>query len=180
MNWLNKLKEKLWKLWEDFKNDTKPTPNPTPDPKPDPTPDPTTDPTTDPTENTLPAGAIKPSQVKWLGPNFTNAKTTIVITSAKVSGKHLEFKLNKKIPWPKVGPKNCDGIGFLIRKIKGEYVGGKVEWCVSPRGWYDIKTNVEEHYNGSTMPKSGETVWCGIGHSTNTSECTTLNPVVWP
>ena len=128
----------------------------------------------------VPAGAILPSQVRWLGPNFKNAKVTRQMVSASISGNHLNFKLASPLNWPKSGSKNVDGIGFLIRKLGSEYVGGKVEWCVSSRGWYDIRTNVEDGYNGSTMPKSGESVWCGIGHPSNTSECTTLLKVVWP
>lgn len=128
----------------------------------------------------VPAGAILPSQVRWLGPNFKNAKVTRQMVSASISGNHLNFKLASPLGWPKSGAKNVDGMGFLIRKLGSEYVGGKVEWCVSSRGWYDIRTNVVDGYNGSTMPKSGETVWCGIGHPTNTSECTTLPKVVWP
>lgn len=128
----------------------------------------------------LAVDSILPSQVRWLGPNYRSAKVTKQLTSASISGNHLNFKLASPLGWPKSGSKNVDGIGFLIRKIGGEYVGGKVEWCVSSRGWYDIKTNVEDGYNGSTMPKSGETVWCGIGHPVVTSECTNLPKVVWP
>ena len=73
-----------------------------------------------------------------------------------------------------------DALGFLIRKIGGVYRGGKVEWCVSSRGWYDIRTNVLDGYNGSTMPVSGETVWCGLGHPKNGSECSTIVAVEWP
>ena len=124
-------------------------------------------------------GNILPAQVKWNGPDYSKAKVTRTITSASISGNHLNFKLAAQLGWPKSGSKNVDGMGFLIRKINGQYVGGKVEWCVSSRGWYDIKTNVKDGYNGSTMPASGETVWCGIGHPENTSECTTLVPVVW-
>lgn len=126
-----------------------------------------------------PAGSILPSQVKWLGPNYSGAKVTRTLTSVRLDGNRLYFTLDKPLDWPKVGAKKCDGVGFLIRKIGDEYRGGKVEWCVSSRGWYDIKTNVKDGYNGSTMPAVGETVWCGIGHSTKTSECTTLVPVIW-
>jgi hypothetical protein len=124
-------------------------------------------------------GGISPSQVRWLGPNFGNAKVTRQLLSALMSGNRINFKLDQPLGWPGVGAKKTDGLGFLIRKIGGQYVGGKVEWCVSSRGWYDIKTNTLTGYNGSTVPASGETIWCGIGHSTNTSECTTLIPVVW-
>lgn len=131
-------------------------------------------------------GSILPSQVKWLGDNYANAKTTVALTNVSMSGTHLIFK-SSAISWPPQGAKKCKAVGFLIRKIGSQYVGGKVEWCVVERGWYDIVTNTKKltrqiqrsGYNGATMPASGETCWAGLGHPTGGSECSTLVPFVW-
>ena len=124
-------------------------------------------------------GSILPSQVKWFGPNFSKAKAVIKITSAKMAGSHLIFKTDSAIPWKGVGAKNTNAIGFLIRKIDGVYKGGKVEWVVGSRGWYDIKTNTLSGYNGSTVPSHGEACWCGLGDTSGTSQCSTLVPFTW-
>lgn len=123
-------------------------------------------------------GNIIPSQVKWLGTSYAKAKTTVTLTDVKMSGTHLNFNASA-IDWPPQGAKKCKAVGFLIRKIGNDYVGGKVEWCVVERGWYDVKTNVEDGYNGSTLPANGETCWAGLGHPTGGSECSTLVPFVW-
>jgi hypothetical protein len=128
----------------------------------------------------VPVDGLKPSEVNWLGPNFSNAKITKQLLTPKIKGNRLYFGLSEPLGWPKSGEKQVDALGFLIRKIGGVYRGGKVEWCVSSRGWYDIRTNVLDGYNGSTMPVSGETVWCGLGHPKNGSECSTIVAVEWP
>lgn len=123
-------------------------------------------------------GAISPSQVRWLGTDYSKAKTTVTLSGATKSGKHLNFKASA-ISWPPQGAKKCKAVGFLIRQIGGQYVGGKVEWCVVERGWYDIATNTATGYNGATMPKEGETCWAGLGHPTHGRECSTLLPFSW-
>lgn len=140
------------------------TPGPTPDPNPG-------------TGDT-----IKPSQVKWLtsrGPDYKNAKTVIEITSTSMSGNNLNFKTNKAIPWPKRGSKNVNAIGILIRKNGTGYTGGKCEWCVGSRGWYNIRTNTIDGYNGHTTPSKGEKCWCGLGDPDGGSEISTLVPFIW-
>lgn len=140
------------------------TPGPTPDPDPG-------------TGDT-----IKPSQVKWLtsrGPDYKNAKTVINITSASMSGTHLNFKTNKSIPWPKRGAKNVNAIGILIRKNGAGYTGGKTEWCVGDRGWFDIKTNTADGYNGHTIPSKGEKCWCALGDPDGGDEISTIVPFIW-
>lgn len=124
-------------------------------------------------------GAILPSQVKWFGMDYSKAKTTVVLSNVKMLGNHLDFTATPAPPWPPYGAKKCRAVGFLIRKIGWKYIGGKVEWCVVERGWYDIKTNVLDGYNGSTVPADGETCWAGLGHTTNGSEVSTLVPFVW-
>lgn len=126
--------------------------------------------------------AIKPSEVKWLtsrGPGFSKAKTIMKLQNVRISGNRCFFTTSPKIPWAASGAKGVNGMGFLIRKINGKYVGGKCEWLVGPRGWYDIKTNVRGGYNGHTMPVSGETVWVGIGNRTG-SQVSELVPARWP
>lgn len=123
-------------------------------------------------------GAISPAQVRWLGTDYAKAKTTVTLSSVSMSGKHLNFKASA-ISWPPQGSKKGKAIGFLIRKIGGQYVGGKVEWCVVERGWYDIATNTATGYNGATMPKNGETCWAGLGHPTHGGECSMLLPFSW-
>lgn len=125
-----------------------------------------------------PVSAISPSQVRWLGTDYSKAKTTVALSAVSMSGKHLNFK-SSPIPWPATGAKKCKAVGFLIRRIGGKHVGGKVEWCVVERGWYDVATNVADGYNGSTMPAAGETCWAGLGHPLNGSEVSTLLPFVW-
>lgn len=125
------------------------------------------------------SGAILPSAVKWLGTNYAAAKTTVTLSGVSMSGTHLNFKASPLPPWPPYGDKKCRAVGFLIRKIGNQYVGGKVEWCVVERGWYDVKTNVRDGYNGSTMPANGETCWAGLGHTKNGSEVSTLLPFTW-
>ena len=190
MNW-----KEFWKKaeaeWKRFLDRLNPAPEPTPEPEPtpvDPTPTPSPEPMPEPTpEPEEPAqeptgGTLLPSQVKWLtarGKNYANAKTVLEISSASMAGTHLNFKTSKAIPWPKRGSKNVDAVGFLIRKVNGVYVGGKTEWVVSSRGWYDIKTNTADGYNGHTMPAKGETCWAGLGHPDNGSECSTLVPFSW-
>lgn len=122
--------------------------------------------------------AISPSQVRWLGTDYSKAKTTITLSGVSMSGKHLNFKASA-ISWPPQGAKKCKAVGFLIRKIGNQYVGGKVEWCVVERGWYDVKTNTLDGYNGSTVPANGETCWAGLGHTKNGSEVSTLVPFTW-
>ena len=125
---------------------------------------------------------INASQVKWLtsrGPDYKNAKTVINITSASMSGTHLNFKTNKAIPWPKRGAKNVNAIGILIRKIGSGYTGGKCEWCVGDRGWYDCKTNTVDGYNGHTTPAKGEKCWCALGDPDGGSEISTIVPFIW-
>lgn len=132
-------------------------------------------------------GGILPSQVSWLGQNYSSAKTTVTLTDVNMSGTHLNFK-SSPVTWPPQGEKKCKAVGFLIRKIGDTYVGGKVEWCVVERGWYDIVTNTKKltrmirrsGYNGATVPASGENCWAGLGHPVNGSECSTLVPFVWP
>lgn len=123
-------------------------------------------------------GELKPSQVTWLGTSYAAAKQTVTLSEVSMSGNHLNFKASS-VPWPAQGEKKCKAVGLLIRKIGDRYVGGKVEWCVVERGWYDIKTNTADGYNGATMPNSGETVWAGLGHPVDGSEISTLLPVVW-
>lgn len=140
------------------------TPGPTPDPDPG-------------TGDT-----IKPSQVKWLtsrGPDYKNAKTVLNITSASMSGTHLNFNTNKAIPWPKRGPKNVNAIGILIRKKGTTYTGGKTEWVVGSRGWFDIKTNTLDGYNGHTVPSKGEKCWCALGDPDGGAEISTIVPFIW-
>jgi len=128
-------------------------------------------------------GTIAPSQVKWLssrGPDYKNAATVMSLVSASMSGTHLNFKTDRSIPWPKRGSKNVNAIGILIRKIGSQYIGGKVEWCVGDRGWYDIKTNVvKEGYNGSTVPNVGEKCWAALGNPDNGSSISTIVPFTW-
>lgn len=138
-----------------------------------------------PESPTIPTNTLSPSLVKWLsksGKIYTNAKIVMNITSAKVSGDRLYFKTDKPFPsnWKPRGEKSVSAVGFLIRYINNEYIGGKCEWCVESRGWYDITKNVKAGYNGHTLPKPGETVWCGLGHPDNGSECSALVPVKWP
>lgn len=139
---------------------------------------------TDPTGPVVPVNGILPSQVKWLssrGKDYKNAKIVFNITEASISGSRLYFKTDKKFPEPwEEREKGVNSVGFLIRKIGNDYVGGKCEWCVETRGWYDIATNVLTGYNGHTVPAAGEKVWCGIGHPDNGSECSSLVEVTWP
>ena len=123
-------------------------------------------------------GSISPSQVRWLGADYAKAKTTVMLSSVSMSGTHLNFKASD-ISWPPQGAKKCRAVGFLIRKIGEQYVGGKVEWCVVERSWYDIATNTATGYNGATMPKNGEMCWAGLGHPTHSGECSTLLPFTW-
>lgn len=124
-------------------------------------------------------GTLNPSKISWNGPNYSKAITVLSFTSVSMSGTHLNFKTNKPIPWPKSGSKNVNAIGFLIRKIGNNYIGGKTEWCVGDRGWYDIVTNTKDGYNGHTMPKKGEKCWAGLGHPNNTNECSTIVEFTW-
>lgn len=124
-------------------------------------------------------GTIKPSQVIWRGPNYANAKTVFSLLNVSMVGTHLNFKTDKPIPWPKSGAKGVNGIGFLIRKKGDKYEGGKTEWVCGDRGWYDIVTNTEDGYNGHTVPNKNEKCWCGIGHPSNGSECSTIVEFTW-
>lgn len=128
-------------------------------------------PPTDPNE-------LIPAQVKWLGTNYSAAKQTVKLSDISMSGTHLNFKASA-IKWPPQGAKKCKAVGFLIRMIGNEFIGGKVEWCVVERGWYDIVTNTKTGYNGSTLPANGELCWAGLGHPTNGSECSSIVPFVW-
>ena len=124
------------------------------------------------------SGEILPSQVSWLGGDYSKARQTVSLSGVSMSGAHLNFKVGS-VPWPATGAKKCKAVGFLIRKIGEKYVGGKVEWCVVERGWYDVRTNVLDGYNGATVPAVGETCWCGLGHPQDKSECSNLLPFVW-
>ena len=124
------------------------------------------------------SGEILPSQVSWLGGDYSKARQTVSLSGVSMSGAHLNFKVGS-VPWPATGAKKCKAVGFLIRKIGGKYVGGKVEWCVVERGWYDVRTNTLDGYNGATVPAAGETCWCGLGHPQNRSECSNLLPFAW-
>ena len=124
------------------------------------------------------SGELLPSQVKWLGTNYAAAKQTVTLSGVAMSGKHLNFKASK-IDWPPQGAKKCKAVGILIRKIGDEYKGGKVEWCVVERGWYDIVTNTADGYNGATMPANGETCWAALGHPTSGKEISSIVPFTW-
>lgn len=129
------------------------------------------------------AGAILPSQVSWLtsrGPSYAKARTVLNLSKVSISGSRCYFTATPAIPWPLRGDKNINAIGILIRNINGAYVGGKCEWVVGSRGWYDCRTNVSTGYNGHTMPASGETVWVGIGDPDGGDEISDLLPTRWP
>ncbi len=128
-------------------------------------------------------GDIAPYEVAWLtskGSSYSMAKTTIALSGVRISRNRCYFKATPSIPWPKSGSKNVDAVGILIRKLGDKYVGGKCEWCVGTRGWFDCRTNVEQGYNGHTLPASGEMVWVGIGHPKNGSEVSQLVGTRWP
>lgn len=139
---------------------------------------PNTTPTTPPSTE----GNLNPAQVSWLtssGPNYKNAVTVMSLTSASMSSTHLNFKTDKPIPWPKRGAKNVNAIGILIRKRPEGYVGGKTEWCVGDRGWFDIKTNTVDGYNKHTTPVKGEKCWAALGNPDNGSSISTIVPFIW-
>ena len=125
---------------------------------------------------------LAPSSVKWLsasGPDYKNAKTVFAITSAEMVGSHLNFKTDKPIPWKERGEKNVNAIGILIRKTAAGYVGGKCEWCVGSRGWFDVRTNTVDGYNGHTTPAKGEKCFAGLGSPDDGKEISTLVEFAW-
>lgn len=128
-------------------------------------------------------GQILPSKVKWLtsrGKGYSNARVSFDLTAVEMVGKELRFK--KSAPFPeewKEREKGVNSVGLLIRKIGSEYIGGKCEWCVEGRGWYDIRTNVLQGYNGHTVPKDGEICWAGIGAPDDGNKCSSLVPFKW-
>ena len=136
-------------------------------------------------------GSILPSQVKWLGSSFSTAAQQVQLSGAHMSGGKVYFTVSGSVPWPPQGDKKCKAIGFLIRKIGDAYVGGKIEWCVVERGWYDAGTNarklfrasvraaVRSGYNGATVPADGEIVWVGLGSPDGTYGISNLIPVPW-
>ncbi len=136
-----------------------------------------------PASPTNAAGALSPSNVHWLtsrGPNYGKAETVLALSDVRISGSRCYFTPSPKIPWPARGKKGVNAIGILIRNIGGRFVGGKCEWVVGKRGWFDCRTNVQGGYNGHTLPQSGETVWVGIGNPDDGSEVSQLVATRWP
>jgi hypothetical protein len=136
-----------------------------------------------PAASSVSVGALQPSQVQWLtsrGQDYSRARTVMTLSNVSIQGSRCYFKTSPAIPWPVRGSKNINAVGFLIRRINGKYIGGKCEWVVGSRGWYDCRTNVADGYNGHTMPASGERVWVGLGHPDNGSEVSQLVETRWP
>lgn len=130
-----------------------------------------------------PVSTLQPAQVQWLrsrGPDYSKAKTVLALREVRISGERCHFKPEPAIPWPRRGDKGVNAIGVLIRRIGGKYVGGKIEWVVGSRGWFDVRTNINEGYNGHTMPARGETVWVGLGNPDNGSSISEIVEAKWP
>ena len=129
------------------------------------------------------AGKLQPNEVRWLtgrGPSYAKAKTILKLSDIKIEGTRCHFKSSPKIPWAKRGPKGVNAIGILIRRVDGKFIGGKCEWVVGSRGWFDCHKNTSNGYNGHTMPERGEKVWMAIGNPDSGSEISSIEETKWP
>lgn len=110
------------------------------------------------------------ASIEWLtheGRSYARARVTCDIFNVRMEQGRVLFAGSPPMHWPVnrgTPSKPAQSVGILCRKIGGRWKGGKVEWNVIGRQWFDAAEKCAIGYNGHTMPAEGEPVLVGIGH----------------
>lgn len=117
--------------------------------------------------------AIDLNSISWLGANYSGARKTATLNSARMSGDSLTVSY-EPYRWPRATVKvSVDAICCLFYERGGRIVGGKYDyWRAGGQGTKNLH-NVKEGYQGHSWPAAGVKVYT-MNVSVNGSERSNL------